>query len=100
MAPDSFHNVLYLISSSLIIGDYIFLIQNRVQKLGQTDKALSSTFMSALKTYQVKRAERVAQAITETFFDQLPGSEDQSQQLEAKLEELVRAHRLALQDVI
>jgi len=100
MMPNLFHNALYLISSSLIIGDLIFSIQNRVQEPMQSEEALSSTFRSALNTYQAKRAEAVAQAIIETFADQLPESERQCQQLEARLGEFIRGHHLTLQDVV
>jgi len=99
MAPKSFHNALYLLSSTLIVGDHIFLIQNRLQEPEQSPEALFSAFRSALETYQAKRAGAVAQAIKETFLDQLPGSERARQQLEARLRELVQAHRLTLQDV-
>jgi len=100
MVPNSFHNALYLISSSLIIGDLIFLIQNRVQEPMQNEEALSSAFRSALNTYQAKRAGAVAQSIIETFPDQLPESERQCQQLEARLAESIRGHHLTLQDVV
>jgi len=100
MVPNSFHNALYLLSSSLIIGDLIFLIQNRVQKPRQNEETLFSTFRSALNTYQAKRAEAVAQAITETFPNQLPESERQRQQLEARLGQFIQGHHLTLQDVV
>jgi len=100
MVPNSFHNALYLISSNLIVGDLIFSIQNRVQDPEQSGDALDSAFRSALNTYQAKRAGAVAEAIKETFPDQLPQSERRCQQLEARLGEFIRAHRLTLKDVV
>jgi len=100
MVPNSFHNTLYLISSNLIVGDLIFSVQNRVQDPEQSEDALDSAFRFALDTYQAKRAGAVAEAIKETFPDQLPQSERQCQQLEARLGEFILAHRLTLQDVV
>jgi len=98
MATNTFHNALYLISSTLIVGDHVFSIQNRVQEPPQNDEALFSALESALGTYQAKRAEAVAQVIKETFPDQFPGSEKRCRELKARLEELVLVHRLTLQD--
>jgi len=97
LVPNSFHNVLYLISSILIVGDYTFSIRNWVQKPEKSNKALSFAFRSALNTYQAKCEEVVAKVIKETFPDQLPGSEKEHQELKARLGELVLAHRLTLQ---
>jgi len=99
MVPNLFHNALYLISSTLIVGDLIFSIQNRVQKTQQSRDAVESAFKSALNTYLVKRAGAVAEAIKEIFPDQLPEWEMQWQQLEARLGEFIQARHLALQDV-
>jgi len=99
-ASNLFPNALYLISSSLIIGDHIFSIRNRVQEPEQSDEALSSVFRSALDIYQATRAKDVAQAIKETFPDEVPGSEMERYQLETRLRELVLAHRLSRQDVV
>jgi len=95
-----FHNALYLISSTLIVGAHVFSIQNRVQEPWQSDEALSSAFESALGTYQAKCAEAVAQVIKKTFPDQFPGSREGWQEWKARLEELVLTHRLMSQDVI
>jgi len=100
LAPNSFHNVLYLISSILIVGDYIFSIQNRVQEPEESDEALLFAFRSALNIYQARREEVVAKVIKETFPDQLPGSEKERQGLKARLGELVLAHRLTPQEGI
>jgi len=100
LAPNSFHNVLHLISSMLIVGDHTFSIQNRVQEPEQNDKALTFAFRSALNTYQAKREELVAQVIKETFPDQFLGSEQECQELKTRLGELVLAHRLTLRDEI
>jgi len=100
MMPNSLHNPLYLISSSLIVGDLIFSIQNRVQDPEQSEDAMDSAFRSALNTYQAKRAGAVAEAIKETFPDQLPESERQCRQLDVRLAEFIRAHRLTLRDVV
>jgi len=100
MMPNSFHNALYLISSNLIVGDLIFWVQNRAQEPNQSRDALDSAFKSALNTYLTKRAGAVAEAIKETFPDQLPESERQCQQSEARLEGFIQMHHLTLQDVV
>jgi len=100
MVRNSFHNALYLVSSNLIVADLMFTIQNRVQEPRPSGDALDSAFKSALTTYQAKRAGVVAQAIKETFPDQLPESEMQRQQLEARLGEFIQMHHLTLEDVV